>query len=655
MLNIKVRHVLPHLIGREFAIGALRAQIELSIDFDGKTDQSTVSATRRVGDVLEVTAFLDVRRFFDLCTHGPLIWGNADARIRDNLTAQGATHRFLLLVLMFTDFLGATILTEMTTVKEILAQLRAPSAADIALVTKAYTFSENAHKTDVRYSGEPYFIHPAATAKLLAELGMDAPTIAAGLLHDAIEDGKATADEIKKEFGADVLFLVEGVTKLGKHKYRGAERHAESLRRLLVATSEDVRVLIIKLADRYHNMTTIEHVPQEKQKRIALETLEIYAPLADRLGMGRMKKNLEDLAFPIIDPDAHTHALEVRKLKNKETEDGLVKVQKELRRELAKKGLREFRTEIRMKGLWSLHQKLQRKGDDITKIHDIAALRVIVQSVDDCYTALGVIHARFRPLPGEFKDYIAFPKPNGYQSLHTTVLTGDAGVVEMQVRTDAMHKAAQFGIASHMSYKQLGKGIEKLGKDTQKAAFEMLSFSWIRDLVPTLLNFSKKPEPDIARRKKTKAKEAPQWLAELADVHETLPESGEFVDRLKEDFFSHRVFAFTPKGDVIDLPVDSTPIDFAYAIHSDLGNHMNGARVNNKMVAFDTTLKNGDIVEIIRKEAAHPTHKWLDMARTSMARKHIRSALEVSERGAGPAPKPDSRLERKKGKSRKKA
>ena len=365
----------------------------------------------------------------------------------------------------------------MTTVKEILAEMKSPSPADAALVQKAYEFGLNAHKDDKRYSGEPYFVHPAAAAKILAALGMDASTIVAGLLHDAIEDGKVTDEEVTKEFGPEVLFLIQGVTKLGKHKYRGAERHAESLRRLLVATSADVRVLIIKLADRYHNMTTIEHVPKEKQRRIALETLEIYAPLADRLGMGRMKRDLEDLSFPVIDPDAYQHAFEVRKLKSKETEAGLLRVQKDLQREFARKGLRNFRTEIRMKGYWSLHQKLKRKGDDITEIHDIAALRVIVQSVDDCYTVLGVIHSRFRPLPGEFKDYIAFPKPNGYQSLHTTVLSQEAGVVEMQVRTEDMHRRAQFGIASHMSYKQLGKA-------ASKGAFEMLSLSWIGGLVP---------------------------------------------------------------------------------------------------------------------------------------------------------------------------
>lgn len=524
--------------------------------------------------------------------------------------------------------------------------MRGHSPEDAALIQKAYDFAKNAHKDHKRYSGEPYFIHPAATAKILAELGMDAPTIAAGLLHDAIEDTHVEDTEVEKEFGPTVLFLVEGVTKLGAHKYHGQERHAESLRRLLVATSADVRVLIIKLADRYHNMTTIEHVPSEKRKRIALETLEIYAPLADRLGMGRMKRDLEDLAFPVIDEDAYQHALEVRKLKNKESESGLLKVQKELQKELAKKGLRNFKTSIRMKGLWSLHQKLKRKDDDITEIHDIAALRVVVGTVDDCYVVLGVIHAKFRPMPGGFKDYIAFPKPNGYQSLHTTVLTSEAGVVEMQVRTEDMHAAAQFGIASHMSYKQLGKGIEKLSKETQKNAFEGLSFAWIQELVPSLLNFSKKPgTPGQVR---VPGASEPRWLRELADVHTSMSESTEFVERLKEDFFSHRVFAFTPIGDVIDLPIHSTPIDFAYAIHSDVGNHMQGAKVNNKLVAFDTVLRNGDIVEILTRESAHPTRKWLDMAKTSLARKHIRSVLEVSERGTGNTPlKVDTRLARK--------
>ncbi|MEK7157352.1 MAG: HD domain-containing protein, partial [Patescibacteria group bacterium] len=511
----------------------------------------------------------------------------------------------------------------MTTAKEIIGAMSAPSAADIAYVEKAYEVSKTAHEGQARYSGEPYFVHPSATAKILAEYGMDAVTIAAGLLHDVVEDGKASREEVEKEFGKELLFIVDGVTKLGTHKYRGAERHAESLRRLLVATASDIRVLIVKLADRFHNMQTLQHVPEEKRRRIALETIEIYAPIADRLGMGRLKRELEDLAFPFIDPDAAMHASEVRKLKTKETEDGLAKVRKEISRELAKKGMRAFRTDIRMKGLWSLHQKLKRKNDDISLIHDIAALRIIVPTIEDCYTTLGTIHALYRPIPGEFKDYIAFPKPNGYQSLHTTVVTPEAGIVEIQVRTEEMHRHAVYGIASHMSYKQLGKGIEKLNKGVQKSRFASLSFSW-RSLIPSLMRVTRN-EGEV----KTKTK-IPPWLAELAEAHAGDADSEEFVEGLKEDFFSHRVFVFTPNGDVIDLPATSTPIDFAYAIHSDLGDHLQGAKVNGKLVSFDTELGNGDVVEIIRKDSAHPSAKWLEIIRTSLARRHIRSTLGLT-------------------------
>ncbi len=511
----------------------------------------------------------------------------------------------------------------MTTVKEILAQVQNPSPEDTALIEKAYEFAKKAHEGHTRYSGEPYFIHPSAVAKHLAELGMDSRTIAAALLHDAIEDAMATPEEVETLFGSEVLFLVEGVTKLGKHKYQGGERHAESLRRLLVATSADIRVLIIKLADRYHNMTTLEHVPEAKRKRIALETLEIFAPIADRLGMGSLKKELEDLAFPAIDPDAYQHAIEVRKLKNKETEVGLARVQKELQHALVRKGVKDFSTSIRMKGLWSLHQKLKRKGDDITRIHDIAALRVVVPTVDDCYTALGVIHALWKPLPGEFKDYISFPKPNGYQSLHTTVVTAEAGIVEMQVRTKDMHQRAQFGIASHMSYKALAK-------TAGKNAFQRISFPWIRDLVPALLNLKKAPV-HVPLKGATNSPDVPLWLTELKEAHIEVG-ADEFVEGLKSDFFSHRIFVFTPIGDVIDLPTQSTPVDFAYAIHSDLGNHMQGAKVNGKLVSFDSKLGNGDIIEILKSKSAHPTARWIEYARTSMARRHIRNALEAREK-----------------------
>ncbi|MBU6490884.1 HD domain-containing protein [Patescibacteria group bacterium] len=513
----------------------------------------------------------------------------------------------------------------MTTVKEILGEMTAPTAEDGALIEKAYAFSEKAHAAHTRYSGEPYFIHPAAVAKILAEYGMDATTIVAGLLHDAVEDACVSREEVEKGFGKEVLFIVDGVTKLGAHKYRGAERHAESLRRLLVATASDIRVLIVKLADRYHNMQTLGYVPEHKRRRIALETLEIYAPIADRLGMGRMKRELEDLAFPFVDPDAARHTAEMRKTKTRETEAGLEKVQKELQRELVKRGLAAFRTEIRTKGLWSLHQKLSRKHDDINLIHDIAALRIIVPEIEDCYSALGIVHALYRPLPGEFKDYIAFPKPNGYQSLHTTVVTPEAGIVEIQIRSEEMHRRAQFGIASHMSYKQLGKNVEKLQKEIQRSKFSSLSFSWVRSLIPSLMRVSKKERGEWGTAK------VPPWLAELAEAHAEVAGSDDFVEGLKEDFFSHRVFVFTPKGDVIDLPAASTPIDFAYAIHSDLGDHLQGAKVNGKLVSFDTVLGNGDIVEVLRRDAAHPSAKWLDSVRTSLARRHIRAALGIAE------------------------
>ena len=513
----------------------------------------------------------------------------------------------------------------MTPVKEIIGEMSGVTPEDIAFVEKAYEYSKKAHTGQTRYSGEPYFVHAAATAKVLAEYGMDATTVGAGLLHDAVEDARVSRAEVEKEFGKELLFIVDGVTKLGTHKYRGAERHAESLRRLLVATASDIRVLIVKLADRKHNMQTLEYVPEHKRHRIALETLEIYAPIADRLGMGKMRSALEDFAFPFIDPDASQHAAEVRKIKTQETEEGLTKVQKELLSELAKKGFATLRSDIRMKGLWSLHQKLKRKNDDISLIHDVAALRFIVPTIEDCYTTLGVIHATYRPLPGEFKDYIAFPKPNGYQSLHTTVVTPFAGIVEIQIRTEEMHRRAMFGIASHMSYKQLGKNIEKLEKDVQKSRFSALSFSWVRSLIPSLMKISKKES--MVRG----VTNVPPWLAELAEAHTDIAGSEEFVEGLKEDFFSHRVFVFTPKGDVIDLPAESTPIDFAYAIHSDLGDHLQGAKVNGKLVPFETKLGNGEIVEILQRDSAHPSSKWLDVARTSLARRHIRSALGMSE------------------------
>lgn len=520
-------------------------------------------------------------------------------------------------------------LSRMVSVKDILGGMTSPSSEDEALIRRAYDFSKKAHEGYKRYSDEPYFIHPAAVAKQLAEMGLDTQTVAAGLLHDTIEDTDIADEVIEKEFGKEIHFLVSGVTKLGKHQYRGAERHAESLRRLLIATSTDVRVLVIKLIDRYHNMTTLEFVPEHKRQRIALETIEIYASIADRLGMGLLERDLKDLAFPYIDPDAYRHTAEVRRSKEKKTEGGLAYVQKTLRRELVKKGITDFRTTIRIKGLWSLHQKLKRKNDDITLIHDIAALRIVMPKMNDCYLVLGIIHALWKPLPGNFKDYIALPKPNGYQSLHTTVVTGNAGIVEIQIRTEDMHRHAQFGIASHMSYKTLGA-------NAAKTSSEHFSLAWIRGLIPSLLHLSKKETEkdsavDTGSRKKTNAEIMPYWLSELADAHTSIAETDEFITGLKEDFFSYRVFVFTPKGDVVDLPVNSTPVDFAYAIHSDIGNHMQGAKVNGKLTAFNSSLTNGDVVEILTRKAIHPTAKWLEYARTSLARRHIRTALAEDE------------------------
>jgi GTP pyrophosphokinase len=320
-------------------------------------------------------------------------------------------------------------------------------------------------------------------------------------------------------------------------------------------------------------------------------------------------------------------------------------VQKELRHEIAKKGLHDFHIDIRMKGLWSLHKKLERKHDDISLIHDIAALRIIVPNIEDCYATLGIVHSVYRPLPGEFKDYIAFPKPNGYQSLHTTVVTPEAGIVEVQIRTKEMHQDAQFGIASHMSYKHLGKEIEKLEKEVQKNKFSALAFPWVRTLIPSLMRVSKKESGE------KEAVKIPLWLADLAKAHAEIAGSQEFVEGLKEDFFSHRVFVFTPQGDVIDLPSESTPIDFAYAIHSDLGDHLQGAKVNGKLVSFDTKLSNGDVVEIIRRDSAHPSAKWLDSVRTALARRHIRNTLGLATKSS----KPSRQRARKHGKREKPA
>jgi len=504
---------------------------------------------------------------------------------------------------------------------DILGAMSSKSDADVALVTKAYEFAKDAHKEQKRFSGDMYFTHPAEVGYLLATAGMCPQAISAGLLHDTIEDAGTKPKMIEQEFGPEVLSLVQGVTKLGTLRYRGLERHTESLRKLFAATAKDIRVLIIKLMDRLHNARTLEHVPkEEKRVRIAQETLEIYAPIADRLGMSVAKQELEDAAFPFAYPKEYEKTRELVKERKKENEKRLEKTEHDLKREFAEAGLRGFRTEARIKGIYSLFRKLERKQWDISKIHDMRALRVIFPSLADCYTALGIIHAHWRPVPGKIKDYIAFPKPNGYQSIHTTVYTGDGGALEMQLRTEAMHREAQFGIASHLTYKEAQSGVSEGARG---------GLEWVRQFLPAWRRSSQKSVETV---RENASGSVPEWVKELARTERSIGASEEYLGTLKTDFFSHRVFVFTPKGDVIDLPIAATPIDFAYAVHSDLGNKMSGARVNGKMVSLDTELRNGDMVEIITRPSARPTRKWHDIAKTSMAKKHIRTALAAQQR-----------------------
>ena len=484
----------------------------------------------------------------------------------------------------------------MSDVKEIIELLNTPSKDDILIIKKAYDFAKNAHEGQKRMTGDPYFVHAFATGKNLATFGMDAHAIAAGLLHDTIEDANIPPETLRKEFDKEILFLVEGVTKLGKLKYRGLERHVESLRKLFVATTQDIRVLIIKLADRLHNVQTLHgHTNPEKQKRIALETLEIFAPLANRLGMWKLKSELEDGAFPYVYPEKHKEVSELLKQRSKVDQKYLGKIHRALQKELAKEGIQGdiLQTGHRVKSLYSLYQKLLKHDMDMDQIYDIIALRVVVPKIEDCYRVLGVVHGTWTPLTGRIKDYIATPKSNGYQSLHTTIFTGDGGIVEIQIRTEDMHKEAEYGIASHINYKEkFSDKIKRVGKK----------------------------EPTLSKKLK--------WIQQLTDWQKSVSESGEYLENLKMDFFKDRAFVFTPDGDVIDLPEDSSPIDFAYAVHSDIGDHTSGAEVNGKFVSLGTNLHNGDIVEIRTKKGSHPSSKWLDYAKTTLARRRIRAALQ---------------------------
>ncbi len=456
------------------------------------------------------------------------------------------------------------------------------SDSERALIEEAYNFAEIAHIGQKRNSGEPYFYHSVEVAKNCAMLGADAMTIAGALLHDTLEDTETKQEELQEIFGDEIVFLVEGVTKLGKLKYQGVERHAESMRKFFIALAEDIRVLVIKLADRLHNIQTLEHVRPDKQKRIAIETIEVYAPLAGRLGMGKLKGMLEDYAFPFAHPDEY---IETKKLMDELIPEAIKVV------DIVKKEIDEIlesfkitaKTEARAKHIYSLYRKLVKYNMDPGKIHDIVAIRIIVESVADCYQVLGLVHMEWKPVPGRIKDWIAVPKPNGYKSLHTTVVT-PRGVVEIQIRTSDMHNDAELGIASHLVYKE----------STTKGLSE---------------------------------KQQVAWLAQLKELS-TLATSTHDMDELKLDFFTHRIFVFTPKGDVVDLPEDATAIDFAYSIHTDIGNTLNSVKINKKMVSLDTPLKNGDIVEVITNKNSHPSSKWLEHAKTGFARRKIRAYVE---------------------------
>lgn len=512
----------------------------------------------------------------------------------------------------------------MISAKEIIAHVSNPTEADRALIQKAYDFASEAHKDQLRKSGEPYMTHLAAVGLSLAEMGMGPRTISAGLLHDTIEDTPVTIEDIKDNFGDEILFLVDGVTKLSSVRYYGSDRHNESLRKLFVATSQDIRVLIVKLVDRLHNMQTLEYVAPEKRERIARETLEIYVPVAHRLGMGRIRKELEDLAFPYVFPKEYKEVTTLLEQKTGKTEQLLERERKVLQKRLVDSGLHDFSTSYRVKGLYSLYHKLKRKEWDIDSVYDLLAMRVVVSTVEDCYKALGVIHEIWRPLPKRVKDYIAFPKPNGYQSIHTTVTTQNGTILEIQIRTKKMHHESEYGIASHMTYK------DKAVTNGSSSRFSYLLPSLFRPFI------WKEHKPDIdskVKRDLPHREKIPQWINQIGDMYTKDKATGtEFMDDLRKDFFTNRIFVFTPNGDVVDLPVGACPIDFAYAIHSEVGDHIAAAKVNKKLVQLDSELQNGDIVEIETRKNAKPSRKWLTAVKTSLARRRIRGALDELER-----------------------
>ncbi|MCD6364101.1 MAG: bifunctional (p)ppGpp synthetase/guanosine-3',5'-bis(diphosphate) 3'-pyrophosphohydrolase [Synergistetes bacterium] len=470
---------------------------------------------------------------------------------------------------------------------------RRQEEADFQLIDKAFSFAAKFHEGQKRLSGEPYMVHPVAVARILAELGMDDEAIAAALLHDVLEDTPCSREELEREFGSRVALLVEGVTKLSLIPFKDRRAYqVENLRKMFLVMARDIRVVIIKLADRLHNMRTIEYLPQEKKKRIAKETLEIYAPLAHRLGIYWVKWELEDLSFKVLNPDMYEmiakHVMRTRK----DRERYIDEVKRILLRELEKTGINAF-IQGRPKHFYSIYQKMKRKNLSLDEVMDLHAVRVIVNTVTECYTVLGVVHSLWRPIPGQFDDYIAMPKSNMYQSLHTTVVGPGGEPLEVQIRTWEMHRVAEYGIAAHWRYKE---GKRKIDAVEEKIA-------WFRQLL--------------------------EWQKDIINVS-----SEEFKDILDAELSSiEEVYVFTPKGDILVLPKGSTPVDFAYAIHTEVGNRCVGAIVNNRIVPLDYELKTGEIVRILTSSHGNPSRDWLSFVKTSRARTKIRQWLRRKEKG----------------------